>query len=41
MRARYCREAKPTDTIMQVARVVTPEWLVEIEVDAVGAGPGG
>lgn len=38
VRARYCREAKPVDTIMQVSRFVNPEWLVEIEVDAVVAG---
>ena len=39
VRARYCREAKPVDTIMQVVRFVNPEWLVEIEVDAViGSG---
>ena len=35
VRARYCREAKPVDTIMQVSRFVNPEWLVEIEVDAI------
>lgn len=38
VRARYCREAKPVDTICQVAGFVNPEWLVEIEVDAVVAG---
>ena len=38
VRARYCREAKPVDTIMQINRFVNPEWLVEIEVDAVVAG---
>lgn len=35
VRARYCREAKPVDTIMAVHRFVNPDWLVEIEVDAV------
>lgn len=37
VRAKYCREAKPVDTIMQVTRFVNPEWLVEVEVDAVVA----
>jgi enamine deaminase RidA (YjgF/YER057c/UK114 family) len=35
VRKKYCRAAKPVDTIMQVTRFVNPEWLVEIEVDAV------
>ncbi len=35
VRAKYCREAKPVDTIMQVTRFVNPEWLVEVEADAV------
>ena len=33
----YCLEARPVDTIMAVNRFVNPEWLVEIEVDAVVA----
>lgn len=37
VRAKYCREAKPVDTIMQITRFVNPEWLVEVEVDAVVA----
>ncbi len=37
IRAKYCREAKPMDTIMQVPRYVNPEWLVEVEADAVVA----
>ena len=37
VRAKYCREAKPVDTIMQVTRFVNPEWLVEVEADAVVA----
>lgn len=36
-RKAYCREARPVDTIMPVTRFVNPEWLVEIEVDAVVA----
>ena len=33
----YCRVSRPVDTIVQVAGLVNPEWLVEIEVDAVVA----
>jgi len=36
-RKAYCRDARPVDTIMAVDRFVNPEWLVEIEVDAVVA----
>lgn len=31
----YCLDARPVDTIMAIDRFVNPEWLVEIEVDAV------
>ena len=31
----YCKTARPVDTIMAIDRFVNPEWLVEIEVDAV------
>ena len=34
-RKAFCRDARPVDTIMAVNRFVNPEWLVEIEVDAV------
>ncbi len=34
-RKKYCIAARPVDTIMAVTRFVNPEWLVEIEVDAV------
>ncbi len=34
-RKAYCRDARPVDTIMAINRFVNPEWLVEIEVDAV------
>ena len=37
----YCRDAKPVDTIMAINRFVNPEWLVEIEVDAVISGDRG
>lgn len=35
VRKGYCLASKPVDTIVQVARFVDPDWLVEIEVDAV------
>ena len=38
VRKKYCVAAKPVDTIMQITRFVNPEWLVEVEVDAVIAG---
>ena len=31
----YCLDARPVDTIMAINRFVNPEWLIEIEVDAV------
>lgn len=36
-RKAYCLDARPVDTIMAINRFVNPEWLVEIEVDAVVA----
>ena len=33
----YCQDVRPVDTIMAINRFVNPEWLVEIEVDAVVA----
>ena len=36
-RKAFCKDARPVDTIMAVNRFVNPEWLVEIEVDAVVA----
>jgi enamine deaminase RidA (YjgF/YER057c/UK114 family) len=35
IRASYLKSIKPVDTIMQVSRFINPEWLIEIEVDAV------
>ena len=32
--AHYFRDIRPVETIMQVGGFVDPEWLVEIEVDA-------
>ncbi len=37
-RKEYCTVVRPVDTIMAVDRFVNPEWLVEIEADAVVAG---
>ena len=39
VRAEYFRDIRPVDTIMQVNRFVNPEWLVEIEADAIVAEP--
>ena len=36
-RKAFCRDVRPVDTIMAINRFVNPEWLVEIEVDAVVA----
>ena len=36
-RKKYRIDAHPVDTIVAVTRFVNPEWLVEIEVDAVVA----
>jgi len=36
----YCLDARPVDTIMAINRFVNPEWLVEIEVDAIVADQG-
>lgn len=34
-RKEYCQNVRPVDTIMAVSGFVNPEWLVEIEVDAI------
>ena len=31
----FFREIRPANTIMQISRFIDPEWLVEIEADAV------
>jgi enamine deaminase RidA (YjgF/YER057c/UK114 family) len=31
----FFRDIRPANTIMQVSRFIDPEWLVEIEADAV------
>ncbi len=35
VRKAFCRAANPVDTSVQVTRFVNPEWLAELEVDAV------
>jgi enamine deaminase RidA (YjgF/YER057c/UK114 family) len=35
VRASYFKTIKPVDTIMQVSRFIDPDWLIEIEVDAI------
>lgn len=37
----YFRDVRPVDTIMAVSRFVNPEWLVELEADAIIAGTAG
>jgi enamine deaminase RidA (YjgF/YER057c/UK114 family) len=36
---RFFRDVRPASTIVQVARFIDPEWLVETEVDAVVGDP--
>lgn len=35
VRASYFKTIKPVDTIVQVSRFIDPDWLIEIEVDAI------
>lgn len=35
VRKDYFRDVRPVDTIMAVDRFVNPEWLVELEADAI------
>ena len=35
IRASYFKDIKPVDTIMQVSRFINPDWLIEIEIDAI------
>ena len=37
IRAGYFKEIRLVDTIMQLTRFVKPEWLIEVEADAVVA----
>ena len=35
VRKEYFQDVRPVDTIMAIDRFVNPEWLIEIEADAV------
>jgi enamine deaminase RidA (YjgF/YER057c/UK114 family) len=35
VKAEYFHNIRPVETIMEVSRFINPEWLVEIEVDAI------
>lgn len=35
VRGEYFKDIRPVDTIMQVSSFINPEWLVEVEVDAI------
>lgn len=35
VKGKYFRDIRPVDTIMQVTTFIDPDWLVEIEVDAI------
>jgi enamine deaminase RidA (YjgF/YER057c/UK114 family) len=37
----FFREIRPANTIMQVSRFIDPDWLLEIEADAVVHGESG
>lgn len=41
VRKEYFHDVRPVDTIMAIDRFVNPEWLVELEADAVISGWGG
>ncbi|KIN75915.1 RidA family protein [Sulfitobacter mediterraneus] len=41
VRKEYFVDVRPVDTIMAVDRFVNPEWLVELEADAIIGGWGG
>lgn len=35
VRGEYFKDIRPVDTVVQVSGFINPEWLVEIEVDAI------
>lgn len=41
VRKEYFRDVRPVDTIMAVSRFVNPDWLMELEADAIIAGTAG
>jgi len=38
VRGEYFKDIRPVDTVMEVSRFINPEWVVEIEVDAIVSG---
>lgn len=41
VRAEYFRDIRPVDTVVEVSRFIGPDWLVEIEVDAIDSSLAG
>ena len=39
VRGEFFQDIRPVDTVMDVSRFINPEWLVEVEVDAVVSAP--
>ena len=35
VRGEYFKGIKPADTVVEVGRFINPDWLIEIEADAV------
>jgi enamine deaminase RidA (YjgF/YER057c/UK114 family) len=35
VRGSYFKDIRPVDTVVEVSRFINPEWLIEIEVDAI------
>ena len=35
VRSEYFKDIRPVDTIVEVSKFINPEWLLEIEVDAI------
>jgi len=35
VKAGFFKDIRPVDTVMEVSRFINPDWLIEIEVDAI------
>jgi len=35
VRSEYFKDIRPVDTVLEISRFIDPDWLIEIEVDAV------
>ena len=35
VRSEYFKDIRPVDTVVEVSRFIDPDWLIEIEVDAI------